>query len=164
MYLVPTDHHHRGTRLRPSPRERKKRSRLKQEPNPYEMWFNMRNKIRKADITRKTRTKAMSDFLERVMPDTTTGSCLAAPFLQSQIWGKKIWLSLKSSRKQRDASIPHRFFDVERDSIWDPWTRIYSRWWWRQGGGILRRRRKFRIRSQSPEEQQTLSRYTIRYP
>ena len=73
------------TRLLPSPRERKKRSRLKQKPNPYEKWVKMRNKIREADIRRKTRTKAMSDFLRRVMPDTTTGSCLPPPSPQSQI-------------------------------------------------------------------------------
>jgi len=35
----------------------------------------MHDKIRVADIRRKTRTKAISDFLRRVLPDTATSNC-----------------------------------------------------------------------------------------
>jgi len=49
----------------PSPPGRKKRA----KHHPYEEWVKMRHKIHEADIRRKTRTKAISDFLRRVMPD-----------------------------------------------------------------------------------------------
>jgi len=59
MYLVPAD-------WGPSP---KKRSSRRKKQYPREEWVKMRHKIREADIRRKTRTKAISDFLRRVMPD-----------------------------------------------------------------------------------------------
>jgi len=48
---------------RPSPRERKKKH------HPYEEWVKIRHKNREYDITLKIRTKAISDFLRRVIPD-----------------------------------------------------------------------------------------------
>ena len=65
MYLVPADHYRRG---RSSP---KKRSSRRKKQHAYEELVKMRHKIREADIRRKTRTKAISDFLSRVMPDRT---------------------------------------------------------------------------------------------
>jgi len=45
-----------------SPRECKKKH------HPYQEWFKMLHNIRETDIRWKTRTKATSDFLRRVMP------------------------------------------------------------------------------------------------
>ena len=62
---------------RPSPRERKERSRGTSSRNKhhrYEEWVKIRLKIRLADIRRKTRAKAISDFVRRVMPDRATSN------------------------------------------------------------------------------------------
>ena len=59
MYFVPAD---QG----PSPNERSSR---RKKQHTFQEWIEMRHKIREADIRRKTRTKAMSDFLRRVMQD-----------------------------------------------------------------------------------------------
>jgi len=37
--------------------------------------MKMRHKNLKVDIRRKTQTKAISDFLRRLMPDTATSNC-----------------------------------------------------------------------------------------
>jgi len=74
MYLFPAHHYHRlNEGRRPSPHERKKRSSgsKRTKHHPYEERVKMRSKIREADIRRKTRTKAISDFLGREMPDTS---------------------------------------------------------------------------------------------
>ena len=62
MYLVQADRYQRG----PSP---KKRSSKRDKQHTYEEWIKMRHKNREADIGWKTRTKAIYDFLRRVMPD-----------------------------------------------------------------------------------------------
>jgi hypothetical protein len=43
--------------------------RIKVKYHPSEEWVKMREKIRDADIGRKTQTKAISDFLRRVTTD-----------------------------------------------------------------------------------------------
>ena len=47
---------------------------VKRKHLPCEGWVKMRHKFRKADFRRKTRTKAISDFLRRVMPDRAVPS------------------------------------------------------------------------------------------
>jgi len=77
MFLVSAAHYHNRDkrRRRPlsSPRERKRAGRFKNN-HPYEEWLKMRHKFSEADIRRKTQTKAISDFLRRVITDTTTTS------------------------------------------------------------------------------------------
>jgi len=70
MNLVATDHYHRGVAV--------PRLAIVKEHHPYEEWVKMRHKIRKAEMRRKTRTKSISDFLRRVMPE---GRCPPPPIL-----------------------------------------------------------------------------------
>jgi hypothetical protein len=57
MYLVPANLYHRD-----------KRRNVRLKRNPYDEWLKMRHKIREADIRGKSRTKAISEFLRRMMP------------------------------------------------------------------------------------------------
>jgi len=73
IYVVSAHHYKcRNKRRRPlsSPRERKKK--LRDRHHSFEKWIKMRHKFREADIRRKTQKQAISNFLRRVMPDTTT--------------------------------------------------------------------------------------------
>jgi len=82
----------------------------------------MRQKIREADTRRKTQTKAISDFLRRVTPNTAISNQVTSPspepaskqFIAPKIEGKRL-------HKQRDADACWRslanFFDFERGSI-----------------------------------------------
>jgi len=81
MYLVSADHYHssrdKRTRHSPfSPREWKSISRGCKHLS-YEEWVQIRHKIREADIRRKTRTKNISEYFWRIMPDTTSNSNMA---------------------------------------------------------------------------------------
>jgi len=96
MYLVPADHYigfDAASRLASVKKKRTKH-------HPYEEWFKMRHKIHEVDIRRKTRAKAISHFLRRVMPDRALPSPSPEP-------------ELKSRRKRRGPLLPS--FDIYRD-------------------------------------------------
>ena len=117
MYLVPADHFRRDKRSRrlPSPGQRKSSTSSKHKPhNSYEEWVMMRRKIREADIRRKTHTKTISDFLRRVMPDTTTSisnransSHLSKPRLAKQLIVHKVEEAKTPNTRRR--RLPRQF-------------------------------------------------------
>jgi hypothetical protein len=57
MYLAPADLYH----------QRDKRRNVTLKRSPYDEWVKMRHKLREADICGKSRTKAILEFLRRVM-------------------------------------------------------------------------------------------------
>jgi len=114
MYLVPADHYHKGDkRLGPSPRERKKRSNRHNKHKPSENWVKIRHKIREAAIRRKTRTKAIPDFLRRVMRDTTNRELPSAPEpeLSKQLIVPKV--AAKMPRRSPLSPIPSTLKEME---------------------------------------------------
>jgi len=102
MSLVSADHYHSRDKRRRRPfslRRDERRGRLRKKHHPYEEWVKMRQKIHEADIKRKTQTKAISDFLRRLMPKTMTTSSkvtsspepgLSKPFIVPKIEPKRL--------------------------------------------------------------------------
>ena len=93
MYLVPADHYHTG-------RSHRKRNKKRTKHHPYEEWVKMRHKIREADIRRKTRTKAISDFLRRLMPERA----LPSPSPETELSRKELIVPKVEAKTPRPTS------------------------------------------------------------
>jgi len=94
VYLVPADHYHGGH----SPEERSSR---RKKQHPFDEWIKMSHKFRDTDISPKTRTKAISDFLRRVMLDRAPPNFkleLTSPFLEPELSEKQLKVEAKTPR------------------------------------------------------------------
>ena len=94
VYLVPADHYHGGH----SPEERSSR---RKKQHPFDEWIKMSHKFRDTDISPKTRTKAISDFLRRVMLDRAPPNFkleLTSPFLEPELSEKQLKVEAKTQR------------------------------------------------------------------
>ena len=80
----------------------------------------MRHKIREADIRRKTRTKAISDFLRRVMPDRAPPNFnreLPSPSPGPDLSGKQFKVEAKTPRTP--SPIPSTSPEIVYDDVND---------------------------------------------
>ena len=81
MYLVSADRFHKDkrppsvTKLKAS----RKRNKKKEREHPYEKWFKYREKMREADIKRKTQIQSVADFLKKVLPKRSYSNQLRSP-------------------------------------------------------------------------------------
>jgi len=78
MYLVPPEYLNKSklqtTSVSPKIRNTKKQNkRLKKKKthHPYYRWFEMRNEMREADVSRKTLLRIIADFVQKILPSNT---------------------------------------------------------------------------------------------
>jgi hypothetical protein len=114
MYLVPAEQNHR--QAHPSARTPGKTERRRRRRNPHDEWVKMRYRLRETGIRDMSRTKAVSGFLRRIMPEAlppppeTSGQTTPAPPLSSPqpqtLVNPKVEVDTPRRRKRRSDSPP----------------------------------------------------------
>ena len=80
----------------PPPSKKKSKTRKREKQHPYHKWVNFPKKMVEADITRKTRMKAIADILQKVLPER------ASPCTETVV---------KEKKKNQSPPMPLRHFD-----------------------------------------------------
>jgi hypothetical protein len=90
MYLLSSDYLNEKPLTKAAMHDKKtKRSRReKQTQHPYDKWVNMRRHMEDEDIERKALIQKIGDFLQKVLPSSTTyaGQTMAAPDTQADVF------------------------------------------------------------------------------
>ena len=82
MYLVSPEYLHKVNQRSPpvsklpskaaSSKIRNTNKKRVKRQHPYDRWFEMRNEMREADVNRKALLQMIADFVQKILPHTTT--------------------------------------------------------------------------------------------